>query len=107
MPGTAHETHEVRETHGSPGERQKALTRLRSIAGHLEGVERMVGEGAYCIDIVRQTLAIQRALDRVNAILLGDHLEHCATTAMQSGDERERQRTIREILDVFEMSSKL
>jgi len=93
--------------HGSPGERRQALTRLRSITGHLQGVERMVGEGAYCIDIVRQTLAIQRALDRVNAILLGDHLEHCATTAMQSGDESARRRTIREILDVFEMSAKM
>ncbi len=93
--------------HGSPKEREQVLTRLRSIAGHLQGVERMVGEGAYCIDVVRQTLAIQRALDRVNALLLGDHLEHCATTAMQSGDEGARRRTIREILDVFEMSSKL
>lgn len=83
------------------------LTRLRSIAGHLQGVERMVGDGAYCIDIVRQTMAIQRALDRVNAILLGDHLEQCVTRAMQSGDERERRRVIREILDVFETSSKL
>lgn len=95
------------KAHGSPAERQQVLTRLRSISGHLQGVERMVGEGAYCIDIVRQTQAIQRALDRVNAILLGDHLEHCATTAMQSGDEAGRRRTIREIMDVFEMSSKM
>lgn len=93
--------------HGTPAEREQVRTRLRSVAGHLQGVERMVGEGAYCIDIVRQTMAIQRALDRVNAILLGDHLEHCATTAMQSGDESARRRTIREILDVFEMSSKM
>lgn len=93
--------------HGSPEERQRVLTRLRSVAGHIQGVERMVEEGAYCIDIVRQTLAVQRAIDRVNAILLGDHLEHCATTAIQSGDATERRRTIREILEVFEMSSKL
>ncbi|MDQ7849290.1 MAG: metal-sensitive transcriptional regulator [Armatimonadota bacterium] len=98
---------EMRIMHGSPEERRKVLTRLRSIAGHLEGVERMVSDGAYCIDIVRQTLAIQRALDRVNAMLLGDHLEQCVTRAMQSGDERERRRVIREILDVFETSSKL
>ena len=97
---------DVHTTHGSPQEREQVLVRLRSIAGHLQGVERMVGEGEYCIDIVRQTLAIQRALDRVNAILLGDHLEHCATTAMQSGDDGARRRTIREILDVFEMSTK-
>jgi len=98
---------ELHATHGSLEERRKVLTRLRSIAGHLEGVERMVSDGAYCIDIVRQTLAIQRALDRVNAILLGDHLEQCVARAMQSGDERERRRVIREILEVFETSSKL
>ncbi len=102
----ATETREPRHN-GSPADRQKVLTRLRSIAGHLQGVERMVGEGAYCIDIVRQSVAIQRALDRVNAILLNDHLEHCATAAIQSGNEQERQRTIREILDVFELSSKI
>jgi len=107
MSSSVQDTPTARAQHGSPTERQKVLTRLRSVAGHLQGVERMVGEDAYCIDIVRQTLAIQRALDRVNAILLSDHLEHCATTAMQSGNEAERQRTIREILDVFEMSSKL
>lgn len=98
---------DTRTSHGSPKEREQVLVRLRSIAGHLQGVERMVGEGEYCIDIVRQTLAIQRALDRVNGLLLGDHLEHCATAAMQSGDESTRRRTIREILDVFEMSAKL
>jgi DNA-binding FrmR family transcriptional regulator len=98
---------ETHARHGSPPERQRVATRLRSIAGHIQGVERMVDDGAYCIDIVRQTLAIQRALDRVNAILLGDHLEHCAAAAMQSGDAAQRRQTIREILEVFDMSSKL
>jgi CsoR family transcriptional regulator, copper-sensing transcriptional repressor len=93
--------------HGSPEKRQKVTARLRSVAGHVRGVERMVEDGAYCVDIMKQVLAIQKALDRVNAMLLEDHLEHCATTTIRSADASERERTITELLEVFEMSSKL
>jgi len=93
--------------HGSVEKRRKVLVRLRSVAGHVHGVERMVEENAYCIDVIRQVQAVQRALDRVNAMLLEDHLEHCATTAIRSSDTRERERTITELLEVFKMSSRL
>lgn len=93
--------------HGSPAVRTQAAARLRSIEGHVRGVVRMVEEGAYCIDIIKQTLAIQRALDKVNARLLEDHLETCASTAIRSANQAERERTIRELLDVFEMSGRL
>ncbi|MGH2395911.1 MAG: metal-sensitive transcriptional regulator [bacterium] len=93
--------------HGSKEKRQKITSRLRSVAGHVRGVERMVEDGTYCVDVMRQILAIQRALDRINAMVLEDHLEHCATTAIRSSDPHERERTISELLEVFEMSSKL
>lgn len=93
--------------HGSVEKRQKIVARLRSVAGHVRGVERMVDENTYCVDVMKQVLAIQKALDRVNAMLLEDHLEHCATTAISSADRAERERTIAELLEVFEMSSKL
>jgi DNA-binding FrmR family transcriptional regulator len=93
--------------HGSAEKRQKILARLRSVAGHVRGVERMVEDNAYCVDVMKQVLAIQKAMDRINAMLLEDHLEHCATTAIRSNDANERERTIAELLEVFEMSSKL
>jgi DNA-binding FrmR family transcriptional regulator len=93
--------------HGSGETRQKILSRLRSVAGHVRGVERMVEDNVYCVDVMKQVLAVQRALDRVNAMLLEDHLEHCASTAIRSSDPGERERTIAELLEVFEMSSKL
>jgi DNA-binding FrmR family transcriptional regulator len=93
--------------YGSVDKRHKILARLRSVEGHVRGVERMVDDNAYCVDVIKQVLAIQRALDRVNAMLLEDHLEHCATTAIRSSDAGERERTIAELLEVFEMSSKL
>lgn len=93
--------------HGSPEVRTKVGARLRSIEGHVRGVTRMVDEGAYCIDLMKQTLAIQRAIDKVNAMLLEDHLEHCAASAISAADPAERRRTISELLDVFAMSGKL
>ena len=93
--------------HGSPEVRSKVSARLRSIEGHVRGVARMVEEGAYCIDIMKQTLAIQRAVDKVNALLLEDHLEHCAATAISAADPAERRRTITELLEVFALSGKL
>jgi len=61
-----------------------------------------------CIrDSIKQTLAIQRALEKANALLLEDHLETCASTAIRSSDRAERERTIREVLDVFSMSGRL
>ena len=94
-------------SHGTPAVRIQAAARLRSVEGHVRGVVRMVEEGAYCIDIIKQTLAIQRALEKVNALLLEDHLETCASTAIRSADQAERERTIRELLDVFETSGRL
>ena len=93
--------------HGSAEVRARAAARLRSIEGHVRGVQRMVEDGAYCIDLIKQTLAIQRAIDRVNALLLEDHLQHCATTAIRAPDPAERERTIAELLAVFEMSGRL
>jgi DNA-binding FrmR family transcriptional regulator len=83
------------------------VRRLRSIEGHVRGVERMVEEGKYCIDIIHQTQAIKRALDKVEQEILGDHLAHCVTTAMRSDDPTERERVINELMDVFNAKNKL
>ncbi len=102
---STHTAHEAR--HGSAEVRAKVAARLRSIEGHIRGVSRMVDEGAYCIDLIKQTLAIQRAIDKVNALLLEDHMEHCVAGAISAPDPAERRRTINELIEVFEMSGKL
>jgi DNA-binding FrmR family transcriptional regulator len=83
------------------------LNRLRSIEGHVRGIERMVDEDAYCIDVLKQTIAVQRALDRVNGVVLQNHLQTCVTTAIRGEEPRERERVIGELLEVFETASKL
>ncbi len=81
--------------------------RALSIQGHMGAVARMIEEDAYCIDIIKQTQAIQKAIDRLNAVILDNHLNSCVTTAIRGNKPKERERVIKELLDVFETTSKL
>ena len=87
--------------------KQGIINRLKSIEGHVRGVQRMVEEDAYCIDIMNQNLAVQRALERVNGLILERHLQTCVTTAIQGDDPAERERVIAEIMSVFEATVKV
>jgi len=82
------------------------LRRLKSVEGHVRGVERMVEEGAYCIDVVNQVLAIQRALKKVSGLLLDQHLHHCVTRAIQGTDAAEKEQVLGELIQVFEATGK-
>lgn len=81
--------------------------RLASAAGHIKGIERMVDEDTYCIDVIQQIQAVQAALNKVSAIILDNHLRSCVTTAIQGDDPGERERVLEEVTSVFEMSSKI
>jgi DNA-binding FrmR family transcriptional regulator len=83
------------------------LNRLRSIAGHVNGIARMVEDDAYCIDVIQQIQAVQAALNKVSTLVLDNHLHTCVTTAIQGNDPAERERVLTEIREVFEMRSKL
>ncbi|MBI4770381.1 MAG: metal-sensitive transcriptional regulator [Chloroflexi bacterium] len=85
---------------------EETLRRLKSIAGHVKGIERMVTEGAYCIDVIKQIQAVQAALNKVSANILDGHLHSCLPTAVRGEDPDERERVLKEIADVFEMSSR-
>jgi DNA-binding FrmR family transcriptional regulator len=87
--------------------RQEVCSRLKSIEGHVRGICRMVEDDAYCVDVIKQTVAVQRALDKVNTLILDDHLKTCVTTAIRSDDQAERQRVLAELVDVFQAGSKL
>jgi CsoR family transcriptional regulator, copper-sensing transcriptional repressor len=70
-------------------DKEALLKRLRRIEGQVRGVERMVGEERYCIDVVTQITAIQAALDKVALGLLEDHARHCVVGAA-AGKQEER-----------------
>jgi DNA-binding FrmR family transcriptional regulator len=84
------------------GTKKQVINRLRSIEGHVRGIERMVEEDTYCIDVIKQAIAVQRALERVNGMILENHLQTCVTTAIRSEEAQERERVIGELLEVFE-----
>lgn len=88
-------------------ENDSTIRRLKTVEGHLRGVIRMVEEDAYCIDIIRQIQAIEAALNKVNSRILEDHLNSCVITAIQGDDIKERERVLKEITEVFEMSTKV
>lgn len=66
-------------------EKQAYLNRLRRIEGQVRGLQRMVDEDAYCIDILTQVSAATKALQNVALSLLDDHLKHCVTDAVRAG----------------------
>jgi CsoR family transcriptional regulator, copper-sensing transcriptional repressor len=85
--------------------KQQLLSRLKTIEGHVRGVQRMVDADSYCIDLLKQTRAIQQALARLDALILAEHLRSCVTTAIQSDSVSERERVVNELLQVFEAQS--
>ncbi len=88
-------------------ENETTIRRLKTIEGHLRGVIRMVEEDAYCIDVIRQIQAVDAALNKVSTQILENHLNSCVITAIQGNDKKERQRVLKEITEVFEMSAKV
>lgn len=83
------------------------MRRIKSVAGHLRGVEKMLEDDAYCIDVINQIQAIQAALNKINVQILDDHMRGCLTTAVRGDDANERERMLTEIAAVFEKSTKL
>ncbi|GIH70868.1 metal-sensitive transcriptional regulator [Sphaerimonospora thailandensis] len=71
--------------HGYSADKQAYLTRLRRIEGQIRGLQRMVEEDAYCIDILTQVSAATRALQAVALGLLEDHIGHCVAEAVSNG----------------------
>lgn len=78
--------------HGYAGSTDQYLTRLRRIEGQVRGLQRMVTEGVYCIDVLTQMAAVQSALDSVALGLLQDHMNHCVVDAAKRSDEEGREK---------------
>ena len=84
------------EARGYTATKDQLLKRLRRIEGQVGGIERMVEDDTYCIDVLTQVSAATKALQSVAVQLLDDHLRHCVTNAVQSDDRAESERIITE-----------
>jgi DNA-binding FrmR family transcriptional regulator len=84
-----------------PEIRTRASTRLRRIEGQVRGIQRMVDEGRYCADILVQIASVHEALRGVGKLLMRNHLQHCVTDALRSGDRLEAEKAYAEVLDLM------
>jgi CsoR family transcriptional regulator, copper-sensing transcriptional repressor len=84
---------------GYKSHKEQIQGRLRRIEGQIRGVQKMVDEDRYCIDVLTQVSAAKAALDAVALALLQDHTEHCVAEAIRSGDGSEK---IKELNDAVE-----
>jgi DNA-binding FrmR family transcriptional regulator len=82
-------------------QQQGLAARLASIEGHVKAIKRMVDDDAYCIDVLKQTYAVERALKRFEAELLRGHLATCVPTGLRDG---RRNEILAELGDVFELA---
>lgn len=77
--------------------KQEIVKRLKIIEGHLRKVRQMVVEDRYCVDVLQQSLAVQKALAKVDELILGNHLRSCVSQAV--GDKKREK--IEEIINLF------
>lgn len=82
-------------------QKEQVRARLRRIEGQVRGIERMVDEDRYCVDVLVQISAIQESLRKVGEVLLRDHLDHCVAGAIGSGDHARGAEISRELADLF------
>ncbi len=83
--------------------KQEALKRLAYIEGHLKGIRKMVEEDQYCVDVLKQTYAVQRAIDKFEGILLRGHLNSCVPEGIREGRD---EAVIKELEELFELSQR-
>ncbi len=85
-------------THGYVQDKEALVRRLHRIEGQVRGIERMVGEERYCIDILTQIAAVSTALESLGLKILDDHVQHCVADALASGDREQADEKSKELL---------
>jgi len=82
---------------------EAALKRLNYIEGHLGGIRRMIEQDTYCVDVLKQTYAVRRAIEKLEAVLLGGHLHTCVIEGVKDGRD---EQVIGELLELYELTNK-
>lgn len=81
--------------------KKKVQARLKRIAGQVAGIQRMVEQDRYCVDVLLQIAAVRAALDGAGKLVLGSHVDTCVATAVASGNAREGRKKVDELMEVF------
>jgi DNA-binding FrmR family transcriptional regulator len=83
--------------------RREAIKRLSYIEGHLQGIRRMIEEDKYCPDILRQTYAVRRAIEKLEALILDGHLHTCVIDGIRQGRE---EQVVAELMELYSLANR-
>ena len=86
-----------------PSAKPDVLRRLAYIEGHLHGVRRMVEEDQYCVDVLKQTYAVRRAIEKLEALILENHLHGCVVEGIREGRDSE---VVAELIDLYDIAGR-
>jgi DNA-binding FrmR family transcriptional regulator len=100
-------TAEEHTQHGYHEQKDALIKRLHRIEGQVRGIERMVAEDRYCIDVLTQVGAVSTALESLAFVILDEHVRHCVAGALASGDEAEAQAKAEELLEAVHRFAKV
>ena len=81
----------------------EALRRLSYIEGHLSGIRKMLEQDKYCVDVLKQTYAVRRAIEKMEGVLLEGHLQSCVVDGIKTGREQE---IVDELKDLYILANK-
>jgi DNA-binding FrmR family transcriptional regulator len=93
-------------THRTPvdaSSKPDILRRLAYIEGHINGVKRMVEEDQYCVDVLKQTYAVRRAIEKLEALILENHLQGCVVQGIREGRDTQ---VVAELIDLYEIAGR-
>ena len=86
-----------------PEVRADVLKRLSFVEGHLAGIRKMIEEDKYCVDVLKQTFAVRRAIEKMEALMLEGHLNTCVVDGVREGREKQ---VISELMDLYELANR-
>ncbi len=101
------ETQEKQHIHGYHADKAGLVKRLHRIEGQVRGIEKMVENDRYCIDVLTQVSAVATALEGVAFKILDDHVNHCVAGALASGDEADAEIKTRELLEAVQRFARM
>ena len=93
-------------TYGYAANKEALIKRLHRVEGQVRGIERMVEDNRYCIDILTQIAAVSTALESLAFAILDDHVNHCVSDAISSGNKREAAAKTSELLAAVQRFTK-
>jgi DNA-binding FrmR family transcriptional regulator len=86
---------------------EEMIKRLKNIEGHLHGIQGMVEQDVYCINVIQQIQAVQASLNKLKLLILDTHLHSCVTEAVRGEDLQSREKVLKEIVQLYQTATKV